>query len=144
MRPLADAAGTTIDLQGGGWASADTDILDQALLGLVANALKHTPAGGSITLSAIERDERPRITVADTGRGIPAEELARVFDRFWRADSARPAGGFGLGLSICREYIEAMGGEITLSSTPGRGTTVEITLLSAAPVSTEHATGIEA
>ena len=128
MRPLADATGTTIDLHGAGWASADPDLLDQVLLGLVGNALKHSPAGGTITLSASDRDGRPRVTVTDTGRGVPAEQLARVFDRFWRGDWARPAGGFGLGLSICREYVEAMSGEISLVSSPGCGTTVEITL----------------
>jgi signal transduction histidine kinase len=128
MRPLADAAGVTIDVQGTGRATADPDVLDQVLVGLLGNALKHSHSGGSIVLTAGVRDDRACIGVSDTGGGIPPDQLARVFDRFWRGDWARPAGGFGLGLGICREYVEAMGGEISLQSSPGEGTTVEITL----------------
>ena len=128
MRPLADAAGVTIDVRGTGHATADPDVLDQVLVGLLGNALKHSPPGGLIVLEASARDDRARIGVSDTGGGIPPDQLARVFDRFWRGDWARPAGGFGLGLGICREYVEAMEGEIALQSAPGEGTTVEITL----------------
>jgi signal transduction histidine kinase len=128
MRPLAAAAGVTIEVRGTGRATADPDVLDQVLVGLLGNALKHSPSGGAITLRAGVRDDRACISVSDTGCGIPPDQLARVFDRFWRGDWARPAGGFGLGLGICREYVEAMDGEITIASTPGSGTTVEITL----------------
>ena len=128
MRPLADAAGVTIDVKGSGRATADPDVLDQVLVGLLGNALKHSPPGGSIALRASAREGRACIRVSDTGRGIPPDQLARVFDRFWRGDWARPAGGFGLGLGICREYIEAMDGEICVQSPPGEGTTVVITL----------------
>ena len=74
-------------------------------------------------------DDGLQVAVADTGSGIPRDNLAHVFDRFWRGDDARRAGGFGLGLGICREFVEAMGGEISIDSQPGRGTTVEIIAL---------------
>ena len=128
MQPLAEAARVAIDVVGDATALADPDILDQVLLGLVGNALKHTPPGGEIRLSASELSTGLRVTVADTGSGIPRDQLPHVFDRFWRGDGARQAGGFGLGLGICREYVEAMDGTISIQSRPGAGTTVEILL----------------
>ena len=128
MRALADAAGVSIAAEGAACVQADPDILDQVLIGLVGNALKHSRAGDSIHLVAVEAPGRAQISVTDTGGGIPAAEVERVFDRFWRSDWAREAGGFGLGLGICKEYVEAMGGEISLRSRHGEGTTVEISL----------------
>ena len=66
--------------------------------------------------------------MTDTGEGISERELPHVFDRFWRGDDARPAGGFGLGLGICREHVEAMDGTIAIRSSLGAGTTVAISL----------------
>lgn len=128
MQPLAETGAVTITSEGDAVALADPDMLDQVLVGLVGNSLKYTPSGGAIRLVAEESGERPCITVTDTGSGIPEDELPHVFDRFWRGDDARPAGGFGLGLGICREHIEAMHGTITIRSTPGTGTTVAILL----------------
>ena len=128
MQPLAETGAVTITNEGDAVAFADPDILDQVLVGLVGNALKHTPRGGTIRLVATEHDEGPRITVTDTGEGISEAELPHVFDRFWRGDDARAAGGFGLGLGICREHVEAMQGTITIRSKPGAGTTVLISL----------------
>jgi signal transduction histidine kinase/HAMP domain-containing protein len=128
MTPLADAGQVRLSAKGDGDVLADSDLLDQVLVGLVGNSLKHTPSGGSIELSATKLEDRVALTVVDSGCGIAREHLPHVFDRFWRGDVARRAGGFGLGLGISREYVEAMSGAISLTSEPGRGTTVEITL----------------
>jgi signal transduction histidine kinase len=107
----------------------------QLLGNLLDNALRHTPAGGEVTLSATAEGEAATLTVRDTGRGIPAEHLSRVFDRFHRADPGRDraSGGAGLGLSICRAIAEMHGGGIDLSSETGKGTTVRVRLPSARP-----------
>jgi len=109
----------------------DAGRLDQVLSNLVVNAIRHTPPGGLITLSAIEVAQRVQITVRDTGKGIAAEELPFIFDRFWKGDRARThvgGAGSGLGLSIARQLIQAHGGEITVESQPGQGTTFLIDL----------------
>ena len=128
MQPLAETGGVTIAIEGDALALADPDILDQVLVGLVGNALKHTPPGGTIRLVATNDDARPGVAVIDTGEGIAESELPHVFDRFWRSDDARPVGGFGLGLGICREHVEAMNGTIAIRSELGAGTTVEALL----------------
>jgi signal transduction histidine kinase len=140
MTPLARAGDVSLTARGDGDVLADPDILDQVLVGLVGNALKHTPPGGSVELSTAERDDRVVLTVVDSGRGIAREHLPHVFDRFWRADGARRAGGFGLGLGISREYVEAMSGVISMTSELGRGTTVEISLPRAAVLVYEEPT----
>ncbi len=107
----------------------DADRLDQALSNLVANALRHTPAGGRITLAARSADDGVVLEVADTGTGIDAADLPFVFDRFWRGDRARGRhGGAGLGLPIARRLVEAHGGAIEAKSEPGAGTTFTIWL----------------
>jgi two-component system, OmpR family, sensor histidine kinase CiaH len=110
-------------------ALVDPDRMRQVLRILIDNALKFTPAGGDVTLS-VAVDGEAQIIVRDTGSGIPAEHLPRLFDRFYRVDKARSraAGGTGLGLAIARALIEAHGGSISLASTVGQGTTVTITL----------------
>jgi len=128
MQPLAETGTVTIATEGDAPALADPDLLDQVLVGLVGNALKHTPAGGTIRLVADNDDSGPSITVLDTGEGIAESELPHVFDRFWRSDDARSAGGYGLGLGICREHVEAMQGTITIRSRLGAGTSVKISL----------------
>jgi two-component system sensor histidine kinase BaeS len=91
---------------------------------LVSNALRHTPHGGRVTLYARQAADHVTIEVDDTGTGIPAEDLPRVFDRFWRAEKSRSrrTGGSGLGLAIVRRLTEAMGGTVTVVSTVGVGT----------------------
>ncbi|HEX6370819.1 MAG TPA: hybrid sensor histidine kinase/response regulator [Longimicrobium sp.] len=106
---------------------ADRERLHQVLSNLVGNAVKFTPAEGSIRVSAMLDGEEVRVAVADTGPGIPAEHLENVFDRFWQARSTRRAGA-GLGLAIARGVVEAHGGRITARSEVGRGTTFEFTL----------------
>jgi signal transduction histidine kinase len=138
MTPLARDGGVSLTGRGDGDIVADPDILDQVLVGLVGNALKHTPPGGGVELTAAELGDCVVLTVADSGCGIAREHLPHVFDRFWRGDGARRAGGFGLGLGISREHVEAMAGSISLTSSPARGTTVEISLPRAAVAANEE------
>jgi two-component system sensor histidine kinase BaeS len=92
---------------------------------LTANALRHTPKGGQVTLRAHVSNGRALLEVRDTGEGIPSEDQPRIFERFFRADQARSrnSGGNGLGLAICKSLVEAHGGKISFESSPGTGTT---------------------
>jgi signal transduction histidine kinase len=105
---------------------ADPDRLDQAISNLVANALRHTPPGGTIDLDATAGDDAYRIAVIDSGRGIAPEHLAHVFERFYTVDASRTSGlaGSGLGLSIVKAIVERHGGTIAVTSRPGRTTFV--------------------
>jgi two-component system OmpR family sensor kinase/two-component system sensor histidine kinase BaeS len=115
-------------------AQADPDRVRQILHNLLSNALRHTPEGGTIDVAAaaIAPDGQIKITVSDTGSGIPAEDLPRVFDRFWRADRSRSReyGGSGLGLAITRQLVAAHGGRIGVESNgvPGQGSQFWFTL----------------
>lgn len=104
---------------------ADGEQLLRVLGNLVSNALRHTPHGGGITLGAALADGGVALRVVDTGEGIPEEHLPNVFERFYRVDPSRHSetGGSGLGLAIVRSIVEAHGGEISVSSAPGEGTT---------------------
>jgi signal transduction histidine kinase len=110
----------------------DAARLKQVLQNLLVNALRHTPAGGTITVGAEADTHTVCLTIADTGEGIPPEHLAHIFDRFYRADPARSRdrGGAGLGLAIVRAIVEAHGGTITVASegVPGQGSTFTIQL----------------
>ncbi len=109
---------------------ADADLLGQLLTNLIDNAVTHTPAGGSIAVGCASENGQARIWVADTGTGIPSEHQERVFDRFYRVDAGRSrgSGGAGLGLTIARAIVEAHGGTISLQSTVGSGTRIDVTL----------------
>jgi two-component system, OmpR family, phosphate regulon sensor histidine kinase PhoR len=112
-------------------ALADRDRLMQVLLNLARNAITYTPAGGIVSLVLSQTaDRRLRITVADTGIGIAPDELDRIFDRFYRTDASRSrsSGGFGLGLSIARDLVQAMGGSLSATSAPGEGSQFHIEL----------------
>jgi two-component system OmpR family sensor kinase len=111
--------------------SGDRPRLQQVLNNLVGNAIQHTPAGTTIKITVEATASTVRIHVADHGPGIPAEDLSRVFDRFWRADAGRSRvhGGSGLGLAIVQAIVHAHHGTVNVSSTPGTGTTVIVTLL---------------
>jgi signal transduction histidine kinase len=105
----------------------DAGRLDQVLSNLVANALDHTPPGGKIRIQAACQGDRITIDVSDMGSGIPAEDLPNIFDRFWRGESRRQ-GGSGLGLAIAKHLVQAHGGEISVESQLGQGTTFTINL----------------
>ncbi len=111
-------------------AIADRERLTQVLTNIVRNAVNHTLEGGIISVDTIAGDHTVSVTVADTGIGMEPEELERVFDRFYRTDDsrARDSGGSGLGLSIVRDLLGAMGGSISATSTPGRGSVFTVTL----------------
>lgn len=104
---------------------ADAERVHQVLFNLLDNAVRFTPPGGCVSVSATRRDGAIDVTVADTGPGIPAEHLPRVFERFYRVDTSRSrdAGGTGIGLAIARSVVEAHGGRIWAESEPGRGST---------------------
>ena len=108
---------------------ADGQRLEQALQNLAANALRHTPEGGRLSLAAEATPEGPRITVRDTGPGIRPEHLPHIFERFYKADAARSAtkmSGSGLGLSIVQAIVERHGGTVTASNAPDGGAIFEI------------------
>jgi len=110
----------------------DRDRLRQLFVNLIENALRYTPAGGSVDIMLKNVLGICTVLVSDTGIGIPASELGRIFDRFYRVDKARSrdSGGTGLGLCICRWIVDAHDGEITIKSEEGAGTTVTVMLLS--------------
>jgi two-component system sensor histidine kinase ResE len=122
MRPLADSVWLDLSVEGaGGRARADEEWLEQALLVLVSNALKHSEKGERVRLRA----EGSSIAVQDEGAGISEEDLPYLFERFYRGSNSE---GFGLGLPICKELVQRMGGEIHLQSEKGKGTIVEVRL----------------
>jgi two-component system OmpR family sensor kinase/two-component system sensor histidine kinase BaeS len=131
-RGVRIVAGSAATLQ----VRADAGRLQQVLHNLIANALRHTPAGGEVRLDAATSAGMVRFTVTDSGAGIAAQDLPHIFDRFYRAekdraraeDGAAPASGSGLGLAIVKALVEAQGGSAGAESQAGRGTTVWFTL----------------
>jgi heavy metal sensor kinase len=112
--------------------SVDATRIRQLILNLLTNAVKYTQPGGTVRMQLGSADGRVTLSVADTGIGIAPGDLPHIFDRFWRADSARTRtgerSGVGLGLAICKWIAEAHGGRIDVVSRPGRGTTFTVTL----------------
>src|SRR6266851_813106 len=109
---------------------ADPDMLMRVFSNLCDNALRHTPTGGAIMVDARQQENMLEIAITDTGKGIPAEALSRVFDRFYRADTSRQAntGGSGLGLAIVQAIVEAHGGRIRAENAPQGGARIIFTL----------------
>jgi len=133
--PAAAEAGVTLKIAPGDddlTLTVDADRLDQVLTNLIGNALRHTPAGGRVTLSAQAANGGVALAVADTGAGIDPADLPHVFDRFWRGDRsrtrARDGAGSGLGLAIARQLVRAHGGDIEVTSAPGEGATFTVYL----------------
>jgi signal transduction histidine kinase len=105
----------------------DAALIRQLVMILLDNAIKYTPSGGIVTVDVLPEHGRAVLTVRDTGSGIDADELSRVYDRFYRGKAARmSAGGAGLGLSIARWIADAHGARLEIASAPGRGTTVTV------------------
>lgn len=107
---------------------ADASRLQQVVVNLVHNAIKFTPAGGHVVIGAEPADKMVRFWVRDTGEGIAAEDLPRIFERFYKADRARSTSGTGLGLAIARHLVEAHGGKIWAVSEIGKGSTFTFTI----------------
>lgn len=114
-------------------AVTDPHLVETVISNFVTNAMRSTPSGGEVVVAVRRSRGRVRISVTDTGMGIPADEQERIFDRFYRLDRARDraAGGAGLGLSIARRYALALGGWIELESTPGKGSRFTLVIPSA-------------
>jgi two-component system heavy metal sensor histidine kinase CusS len=110
-------------------ADLNRPLFQRAVANLLANAIAHTPPGGSVTLSARDNGAATKVEVADTGCGIPAAHLSHVFDRFYRVDDARSSaeGGMGLGLAIVRSIAELHGGAVEIVSEVGQGTCAVMT-----------------
>jgi signal transduction histidine kinase len=118
-------------------AEGDPVLVRQVLIGLLTNAFKNTPAPGDVTLRARRGDEGEiLIEVSDTGSGIAAEEVDRVFERFYRGSGSLEQEGFGLGLSIAKRMVDVMGGEIGVRSQVGFGSTFWVRLAAAQPAAT--------
>lgn len=136
--PLASDGGVRLALDAPtdvATVEADPDRLQQVLYILIDNAVKHTPAGGSVDVRVRRTGQLAQIVVADTGAGIAPEHLPRIFDRFYRADTARARahGGTGLGLAIARMLVDAHHGQIGITSKLGAGTQVTVSLPLAHP-----------
>jgi len=137
---LAEQAGVTMEIATPPEplvVSVDATRIRELILNLLTNAVKYTPVGGSVRMQLGSGNGTVMLSVADTGIGIAPGDLPHIFDRFWRADSARTRTGerpgAGLGLAICKWIAEAHGGRIEVVSRPGRGTTFTVTLPSDTP-----------
>jgi signal transduction histidine kinase len=106
----------------------DRNRMRQVLANLIDNAVKYTPAGGVVEIAAHSDSGDAVATVADTGVGIPAEELPRIWDRLYRGDKSRSTRGLGLGLSLVKAIVAAHGGRVDVRSRPGAGSTFELRL----------------
>jgi two-component system phosphate regulon sensor histidine kinase PhoR len=108
----------------------DRRAIEQILTNFLDNALKYTEAGGRIDLTLEQKGDELEISVEDTGSGIPPEDQARIFERFYRVDTARSRalGGTGLGLSIVKHLAQSMGGDVKVESTPGKGSRFSFTI----------------
>ena len=122
----------------------DARRFERIIANLVGNAVEHGEAAGHpVVVEVAQADGRLRLTVTDRGPGIEPRHLPHVFDRFYKADSARSSGGSGLGLAIARENVRLLGGEITVTSRPGMGTQFRVDL-PAAPAAPDQALVVRA
>ena len=129
-REVAEAKGVALAVEAEREAavSGDRVRLEQVAANLIDNAIKYTPAGGSVTASVKRAVDTAVLVVADTGAGIPADELPRIWERLFRGDRSRTERGLGLGLSLVKAIVEAHGGTVAVSSEGGRGSTFTIAL----------------
>ncbi len=133
MDPVAADRGVTLaaDVAAGlRPVAADPDRMRQVLVNLLANALQHTPTGGRVDVRVTAAGRQVVVEVADTGPGIPAEDLPHIFDRFYRTDQSRSrdTGGSGLGLAIVRSLVTLQGGTVDVTSEVGAGTRFRVTM----------------
>ena len=106
---------------------------------LIDNAVKYTPRGGRVDVDIRREGPAARLSVRDTGPGIPADELPRIWDRLFRGDTSRTERGLGLGLSLVKAIVEAHGGAASVDSQPGRGSTFTVSLPSTSRSNAEAA-----
>ena len=133
VRPAADAARIAIDLDvaaPGAVLACDRRQFVSAIANLLDNAVKYSESGSQVCLATSVEDAHVVITVRDQGIGIPSRDLERIFERFYRVDQARSraTGGTGLGLAIVRHVVQAHGGEVTVESVEGQGSTFRLVL----------------
>ena len=128
--PQLRAAGLATELESVGpvWVRADADRLHQAVGNLLANTARYCRKGDTVTLRALTDGGAAVLTVADTGPGIPAEELPHIFDRLWRGRAAEHIAGSGIGLALVRELVTSHGGTVRAASAPGEGTAISLRL----------------
>ncbi|HET6488107.1 MAG TPA: HAMP domain-containing sensor histidine kinase [Spirochaetia bacterium] len=133
LAPQARSAGVTVTTEPGPdlplvWG--DIALIERVLTNLLENAISFTPASGSTRVEMSRQGSGVRIAVCDTGPGIPAEELGRIFERFYRTDASRSrsSGGAGLGLAIARQIVELHGGALEVTSRPGQGSSFSFRL----------------
>jgi signal transduction histidine kinase len=116
----------------------DRNRMRQVAANLLDNAVKHTPGGGRIRIEAHRDGADAVLSVTDTGIGIPADELPRIWDRLYRGDKSRSERGLGLGLSLVKAIVEAHGGSVAVTSTPGAGSRFELRLPAERPATAEQ------
>jgi len=138
FRTAAKDQGVTLEVELPGdlpqvWA--DTTRVSHVFANLLSNALKHTPAGGKITVSARAEENGLTFSITDTGKGIPSEYLPRIFAQFFRVPDQGTQTGAGLGLAIVKEIVEAHGGTVSADSIEGKGSTFSFTLRRVDPIS---------
>jgi signal transduction histidine kinase len=129
-RDVADAKGVTLVARAAADVAADADRvrIEQVAANLLDNAIKYTASGGSVTIEAARDDGGALLRVSDTGVGVPADELPRIWERLFRGDASRAERGLGLGLSLVKAIVEAHGGTVAVTSEIGRGTTFTVAL----------------
>jgi signal transduction histidine kinase len=127
---VAEAKGVElrVDTSASAVVSADRVRLEQAAANLLDNAIKYTPAGGTVSVSVGATADRATLVVRDTGPGIPAADLPHIWERLFRGDSSRTERGLGLGLSLVKAFVEAHGGTVAVESEVGKGTTFTVAL----------------
>ena len=131
MEAQADRAGNHLgaDIPAGlPQVKMDENRIEQVLVNLIHNAIKFTPPGGSVNVSAKVNGGEALVSVADTGIGIPADDLPRIFERFYKVDKARSGRGTGLGLAIAKHIVQSHGGEISAQSEQGKGSVFSFSL----------------
>jgi len=132
IRSLAQSRNTSIHLATNGPVlfRADPEDLQLVWTNLIENAVRYSPEGSSVEVAVANAKATAKVTVQDNGAGIPASDLPRIFERFYRGDPSRnrATGGFGLGLAIVKALVEAYGGTIAAESTPGKGTRMTVEL----------------
>ena len=138
FRPRAEVKGVVLEVEpdlADPWADLDRTRVGQVVGNLMDNAIRHTDAGGGVTVSVRADGPAVEVTVADDGRGIPREDLPYLFERFYRVDQSRDrrTGGAGLGLTIAKHLVEAHGGEIRAESEPGMGSRLSFRLPRGSP-----------